>query len=101
MDPDNSGLEFWKAGLPVNDSRSTFYEMRLKCYDLALDSLNVFESQKSPRRDANPALRDSGSQEAIQVLAYQLALASEDELFHSAFYDWLINEGLADELLEV
>jgi hypothetical protein len=30
-----------------------------------------------------------------------LAFASDDEMFHSVFYDWLIARGVADELLQV
>ena len=29
------------------------------------------------------------------------ALASDDELFHVALYDWLMEKGLKDRLLEV
>jgi nuclear pore complex protein Nup155 len=37
----------------------------------------------------------------VRSHAYELAFASEDEMFHSTLYDWLIEKGLADELLEV
>lgn len=43
LDPDNIGLEHWLAGLPPNDARSEYSDRRLRCYDLVLDSLNVFE----------------------------------------------------------
>lgn len=39
--------------------------------------------------------------EAVRTHAYELAFSSDDELFHSTLYDWLISKGLADELLEV
>lgn len=39
--------------------------------------------------------------EAVRTHAYALAFASEDEMFHSTLYDWLIQRGLADELLEM
>ena len=39
--------------------------------------------------------------EAVRTHAYALAFASEDEIFHSTLYDWLIARGLADELLEM
>lgn len=97
MDPDNVGLEHWLAGLPPNDSRSEYSERRLRCYDLVLDSLNVFE-ERSTKAAAGGIVDDS---ETVRTHAYELAFASVDEMFHSTMYDWLIDRGLADELLEV
>jgi nuclear pore complex protein Nup155 len=39
--------------------------------------------------------------ETVRSHAYELAFASEDEMFHSTMYDWLIDRQLADELLGV
>jgi nuclear pore complex protein Nup155 len=39
--------------------------------------------------------------EAIRSHAYDLAISNKDEMFHSALCDWLIDRGLADELLAV
>ena len=39
--------------------------------------------------------------ETVRGHAYELTFASEDEMFHSTLYDWLIGRGMADELLEV
>lgn len=39
--------------------------------------------------------------ETVRTHAYELAFSSTDEMFHSTMYDWLIDRGLADELLEV
>ena len=39
--------------------------------------------------------------ETIRTHAYEFAFSSTDEMFHSTMYDWLIDRGLADELLEV
>ena len=102
QDPDNSALECWHAGAPANDSRQEVLQRRLKCYDLILDSLTVFEgkcSQSQVSATAGvPALDDP---ETVRSHAYELAFASEDEMFHSMLYDWLINRNLADDLLEV
>lgn len=97
LDLDNIGLEHWLAGSPSNDSRAEYAERRIKCYDLVLDSLNVFE-EKCAKGILDGAVDDP---EAVRTHAYELAFASVDEMFHSTMYDWLINRGLADELLEV
>ena len=78
-----------------------FTERRLRCYDLVLDSLLVFEEKCTNAKAAasdTPVMDDS---ETVRRHAYELAFSSEDELFHSTMYDWLITRNLADDLLEV
>jgi nuclear pore complex protein Nup155 len=97
LDPDNVGAEFWASAALPNDPRSEFYERRLQCYDLVLDSLLAFEEKS--KKSATSAVVDD--LETVRSDAYELAFASDDEMFHSTLYDWLIGKGLADELLQV
>lgn len=102
LDSDNIGLEYWHAGLPVNDPRSEFFQRRLSCYDLVLDSLTVFEEKSTQtKQSAITGVAAIDDPETVRSHAYELAFASEDQMFHSNMYDWLIDRGLADELLEV
>ncbi|KAG9098896.1 hypothetical protein FS749_002674 [Ceratobasidium sp. UAMH 11750] len=39
--------------------------------------------------------------DAVRKNAYQLALASDDPMFHSELYDWLVKQGRTDDLLEI
>ncbi|KAG7450597.1 nucleoporin [Guyanagaster necrorhizus] len=96
FDAENIGLEYWAAGMPANDVRKEFYERRLHCYELVLDSLNVFEGSSQA---ANSFSRDD--QDTVRSHAYEYAFTSRDEMFHSTLYDWLIDRGLADDLLEI
>ncbi len=100
QDPDNAGLECWHANSSDQDPRYAFVKLRLQCYDLVLDSLSVFEGNctKAQTSAGVPTLDDP---ETIRSHAYELAFASEDEMFHSTLYDWLIGKNLADDLLEV
>jgi nuclear pore complex protein Nup155 len=100
QDSDNAGMECWHANSSDQDPRYPLYKLRLQCYDLVLDSLSVFEENctKAQASSGVPALEDP---EAIRSHAYELAFASEDEMFHSTLYDWLIGRNLADDLLEV
>ena len=59
-----------------------------------LDSLSVFDEKA-----AQP--RASEDLQALRNHAYDLAFSTDDEMFHSTLYDWLIERGHADELLEV
>lgn len=100
FDSDNTGLEHWYAGSTPNDPRQEQANQRMQCYDLVMDSLSVFEEKCGTNKSVQilPGLDDP---ETVRSHAYELAFASEDEMFHSVLYDWLIGRGLADDLLEV
>jgi nuclear pore complex protein Nup155 len=103
QDPDGAGLECWHAGMAPSDPRYELAQTRLNCYDLVLDSLRVFEEKCKDKLTTAPttgvaALDDP---ESVRSHAYELAFASDDEMFHSTLYDWLISRDLADDLLEV
>jgi nuclear pore complex protein Nup155 len=97
IDSRGQGRDYWHAGCPANDSRKQAWEERRRCYDLVLDSLGKFEEAAS-QPNKQQALDDP---ETVRSHAYELAFLSDDEMFHSTLYDWLISKGLADELLEV
>ena len=98
FDTDLQGQEYWIAGSPPNDARAQFWERRKHCYELVLDSLSVFEERCVPGKQGSTQVDDP---ETVRGHAYELTFASEDEMFHSTLYDWLIGRGMADELLEV
>lgn len=101
VDPDSVGREYWHEGsTDASDPRAKFWELRKKCYDLVLQSLQHFEDKSAGSSEA-PGTGQTDDPEVARSHAYELAFSSEDELFHSTLYDWLISRGLADELLEV
>ncbi|KAJ8496905.1 hypothetical protein ONZ45_g12257 [Pleurotus djamor] len=98
IDPSNSVFDIWYSGIEVNDERKELCERRQGCYDLVLDSLQVFEENSTkPSQDG----QSSEDMETVRVYAYELAFASDDEIFHSALYDWFIERGMVDDLLEL
>ena len=97
VDPNNVARATWDSELLGTHPRSEAVERRLRCYDLVMDSLTTFEEKCS--NEKIPETR--GDAETVRSHAYELAFASEDEMFHSTLYDWLIGRGLADDLLEV
>ena len=112
FDPDNLGLEYWQTstvttqtsgpgGTTTEDIRSTFFRQRTECYDLVKDSLTVFEDKCNAQLNNQPGQSSGDDPETIKNHAYELAFASDDEMFHSVLYDWLIERNLADDLLEV
>ncbi|KAI0662717.1 nucleoporin [Cubamyces menziesii] len=98
FDTDLQGQEYWIAGCPANDPRAQYWERRKHCYELVLDSLSVFEERCVSSKQGATQTDDP---ETVRGHAYELAFASEDEMFHSTLYDWLISRGMADELLEM
>ncbi|KAF8647929.1 hypothetical protein AX16_006461 [Volvariella volvacea WC 439] len=101
FDVDESGLEYWRAGCPNGGNGQEAAEQRLRCYDLVLDSLTVFEENCINAKASVTGDLSADEQEAVRSHAYELAFASDDEMFHSTLYEWLIGRGLADDLLEM
>ncbi|KAI3622521.1 nucleoporin [Moniliophthora roreri] len=92
FDQDNVGFEYWQSGQTGDDQRRSIYERRLHCYELVLDSLSVFEGSGEVLLE---------EQESVKAQAYELSFASDDPMFHSTLYEWLIGRQLADDLLEI
>ncbi|KAJ6621663.1 nucleoporin [Mycena sp. CBHHK59/15] len=97
VDADNVGLQCWASGQPPND----LCEYRSRCYALVLDSLTVFEEKNADNKAPIGTLPPSEDPEVVRSHAYELSFSSEDEMFHSTLYDWLIYRQLADDLLEM
>ncbi|KAI6047699.1 nucleoporin [Pisolithus marmoratus] len=97
LDPDGIGLEYWLTGCPPNDDRSEFAKKRSNCYQLVLESLNSFEEKAS--QSSSQSAASAESPETVRDHAFELAFTSEDEMFHSTLYDWLIEKGHTDDLL--
>jgi hypothetical protein len=100
FDKDNYGLNYWQSGATGGDDvHHNCYEQRMRCYELILDSLSVFEGQGS--QPTQSSTLPSDDLDAVRSHAYELAFSSDDVMFHSVLYDWLIGRQLADDLLEV
>ncbi|KAL0951292.1 hypothetical protein HGRIS_008003 [Hohenbuehelia grisea] len=100
QDPDNIGFDYWLSGSTQTDARAEVYQRRRGCYDLVIDSLQVFE-EKNSQAVANASAPSLDDPDAVRVHAYELAFANEDEILHSCLYDWFIERGMADELLDL
>ncbi|KAF8898825.1 nucleoporin [Infundibulicybe gibba] len=101
LDPDNSGLDYWHMGSPPDDPRGVQAQQRIHCYELILDSLMAFETTSLKAKNSSVGVLTSDEPESVRIHAYELALLSEDEMFHSTLYDWLIGRNLADDLLQM
>ncbi|KAJ3091850.1 hypothetical protein HK102_013147 [Quaeritorhiza haematococci] len=104
-DPAGYGLIYWKEGnLSAMDGRTERFKMRKKCYELIfniLSSLNMLPNvPRGQMGNAWPRM-SSEEMEAYRQQVFERAISSDDELFHYCLYEWLIQQGFTDQLLQV
>lgn len=115
-DPQRLGPHFYKNGEPEDDKvgQQAFQE-RLLCYKCITDTMQELVNQSKaapqspsvPKQPGPPVLTSDpnmlSNEEATAHFEQMLGLAqrSQDELFHIALYNWLIQADLTDKLLEV
>jgi nuclear pore complex protein Nup155 len=73
------------------------WERRMQCYDLVLESLQAFDALVQSATAEN----EVRERVARRDEAYGIALSSADRMWHSRLYDWMIEKGLTDALLQV
>lgn len=72
------------------------WETRMRCYDIALGSLNSFNETQGVATDA-----DYNAAFELREDAWNAVFSSTDAAFHSRLYDWCMERGLTDILLNV
>uniref|UniRef100_A0A8C7GWP6 Nuclear pore complex protein Nup155 n=1 Tax=Oncorhynchus kisutch TaxID=8019 RepID=A0A8C7GWP6_ONCKI len=115
-DPQRLGPHFYKNGEPEEDQAGALaFQERLSCYKCITDTMQelVNQSKAAPQSpsvpkqpgppvmtsDPNMLSNEDATAHFEQVIG--LAQRSQDELFHIALYNWLIQADLTDKLLEV
>ncbi|XP_061656258.1 nuclear pore complex protein Nup155 [Phyllopteryx taeniolatus] len=115
-DPQRLGPHFYKNGEPEEDQAGQLaFQERLLCYKCITDTMQELVNQSKaapqspsvPKQPGPPVLTSDpnmlSNEEATAHFEqiFGLAQRSQDELFHIALYNWLIQADLADKLLEV
>ncbi|XP_054719689.1 nuclear pore complex protein Nup155-like [Uloborus diversus] len=112
-DPQGLALHYYKNGEPQDDQQGMqAFINRMKCYknvieaikDLMLLSMSHPQSPSIPKVPGPPPSRDPNllAPEEAKVYSeeiFNMALKTDDELFHVALYDWLIENNQTDTLL--
>lgn len=88
MDRANVAAAFILDDMPEGDVRQDTYEKRVKVYSMVFNVLERVVEQSPPN---SPAPNE----------AYDIALASTDEVFQYCFYDWFIETGNSARLLDL
>ncbi len=100
QDPAGLGLSYYLDGdRPISDSRLEFYNRRIKFYYNLFSVLNGSLPAMSPSKSRK--LDSAVDPVAEQNEAFKRAITSKDELFHYILYEWLIEQGKYDRLLQI
>uniref|UniRef100_A0A4W5M4I7 Nuclear pore complex protein Nup155 n=1 Tax=Hucho hucho TaxID=62062 RepID=A0A4W5M4I7_9TELE len=115
-DPQRLGPHFYKNGEPEEDQAGALaFQERLSCYKCITDTMQelVNQSKAAPQSpsvpkqpgppvmtsDPNMLSNEDATAHFEQIIG--MSQRSQDELFHIALYNWLIQADLTDKLLEV
>ncbi|BFZ64082.1 hypothetical protein YB2330_005220 [Saitoella coloradoensis] len=86
-DPNQLAFGYLADGKAEIDTRAPLYSKRMGCYSIVFNLL----------QDVDSRVQD----EATARMAYEVTYNANDELFHSALYDWYLSKGLGDRLLDL
>ncbi|KAH0565900.1 hypothetical protein GP486_000703 [Trichoglossum hirsutum] len=98
-DRGNQALAYIAAGLPEQDDRRRLLETRTNCYRMIFDILTAVDqaASQAPEKVDGHYTRSA----RLRSEAYSVVHTSEDEVFQNSLYDWYIDKGWNDRLLEV
>lgn len=100
VDRTNRALSWFKEGSPDSDDRKTVYEQRKACYDLIHEIIEAVDSTTLNQQPSDYDMHVSTSLRRRHE-AYAVIDNSTDELFQTNLYDWYLERGWADRLLEI
>lgn len=92
-------LAFVKDGQADSDPRKESFDARKRCYDLVFDTIQAVDNemqQSSELVDGHYTIAAKRRNEA-----YDIVNGSEDPVFQQCLYDWYVNIGQPDRLLEI
>ncbi|GFS70486.1 nuclear pore complex protein Nup155 [Nephila pilipes] len=114
-DPQGLALHYYKNGEPQDDHQGQqAFANRMKCYKYIIDSMNDLRSQSVshpqspsiPKVPGPPPTKDPNLLTPEEAKVYfeqifEMSLKTDDELFHVALYDSLIENNQTDTLLYI
>lgn len=98
-DRGNTAQSWVSDGKPPNDPRMAKFEERRRCYTLVHGILHSLDAASSKE----PEMID-GKLTSIAIKrneAYEVVNSSADEVFHNDLYEWYVEQGWTDRLLNI
>ncbi|KAF2113440.1 Non-repetitive/WGA-negative nucleoporin C-terminal-domain-containing protein [Lophiotrema nucula] len=99
LDRGNKALSWIKDGRPANDARHLVYTQRTAVYDLifrVIEAVDLASSNQGFIQEGIPSQATRRRSEAYDQINH-----SEDEVFQNYLYDWYLQKGWGDRLLEI
>ncbi|KAG8993106.1 hypothetical protein FRB94_011063 [Tulasnella sp. JGI-2019a] len=99
-DIDGLGEAYFNDGCPPNDARAGSLERRQACYQCIVDALKELETATDT---ATTAGQEQKAQDLGAALEYavRIGLRSQDFVFHSFLYDWLLSKDDPGAMVEL
>jgi len=99
-DPSDRAVSFWLDEQPSSDPRAAAFSQRQTCHRLVFDALEAMDAalDEAARGGRAGAVEEA---DGMRTNAYNKALGVRDEFFHAELYEWYLQRGLTDQLLEV
>lgn len=98
-DTARQALAWQRDGKPEGDDRQKAFDARKKCYDLIFSTIEALDkaTAATPEKvDGQPTLEAKRRSEA-----YDVVNRSDDAVFQTCLYEWYVEIGQADRLLEI
>ena len=98
-DTARQALAWQRDGMPEGDERQKAFDARKKCYDLIFSTIEALDNQTA----ASPEKVDGQTtlETKRRVEAYDIVNRSDDAVFQTCLYDWYVQIGQADRLLDI
>ena len=92
-------LGWYKDGMPDNDPRRGAFEARKGCYDLIFSTIQALDEQTANAPETMDGQYTVAAKRRNE--AYDVVNSSEDAIFQICLYDWYVDIGEADRLLNI
>lgn len=96
LDPEDLSLSYIIDGQPSNDFRHYYYTRRMKSYLLIFETLLDIDKIIEEIPDD-----DNSDINILRNNTYKTAYLSRDELFHYSLYDWYVERGMLERILNI
>lgn len=102
IDKENQAQGYAAEGCRINDPRKKFYEKRISVYNLIFDILKTVDENTSVEQSGSVGkITISSPAMSLKERVYSMILNSNNRFFHYCFYDWLVQNGREDDLLQL
>ncbi|KOH00056.1 Nup157p [Saccharomyces eubayanus] len=102
IDKENQAQRYATEGCRINDPRKKFYDKRISVYNLIFDILKTVDENTFIEHSSSVGkITVSSPAMSLKERVYSTILNSNNGFFHYCFYDWLVQNGRENDLLQL